>query len=154
MGTSSCDSADECVVRACQFSNKTVNHGQASPNQKETDKNFLEAVDSHLESFFGTNDAANITTIDALKTSITGKNIKNIDIGAGCIGFNDVFKKESFTHNTSTGSLIACTIISIMFVVAAMFIWKRFVRRRNKLSVNASTQRSIDADKDFTIKRV
>lgn len=157
MGTSSCDSADECVIRGCQFSkhsNGEINHGQAEQDTKnESNSAFADSVNSKLSAFFLNNLAAKKETINSLKTIITGKNTEDMDIDSGCIGLDNVFKKEGFTHDNSTSSVIACVIIGIIFTVAAIFIWRWFIDRRNKPLTVDSTTRPIDRDKEFTIKR-
>lgn len=150
--THSCDESGECVVRACQFQKPTTDSNNGQGGAETTD--FADAVDSTLVDFFGGTKVMSRDDIIDLRDDITSNLTDSMDINAGCIGFADATDPpgktpEKFTYSTSTGSLIACTIIAIVFIVAAMFIWRWFVRR-NESSVVASTPPSTDTDNEST----
>ena len=137
-GTPSCDSASECVIRACQFSNHgpgDINRATNPRAKDDSDAAYRDQVTTELKSFFLNNKEASANSVTTLRATLTGNDTPTMDINAGCIGFKDAIKTtEKFKSSQSRGSLLACTIIGIIIAIMIVFAWHLLCHRTYKQS--------------------
>jgi hypothetical protein len=134
--TESCDTNEECAIRACNFTKHTsadINFNQDGIPENERDDTFVNNVNDSLDKFLKYKTSTN--TINKLSSTITSKNTPTMDINANCIGFSGAVKTETqseefekFTYQR-TPTLISCTIASILVISVAILIWRSFVSR-------------------------